>query len=311
MNGRTENEVVIAVDLGGTQLRTAAFSPTGTMLERRSVATPKVGGQVAIIAAVVDEIRATAIAIGRPLRQIGVSALGPVDPSTGIVRNAPTLPGFDNVPLGETLQNTLGVPVQVFNDANAAAVAEWRLGAGRGTDNFCYVTVSTGIGCGIISNGRLVTGHSGYAGEFGRLSVPTDSGPVRLEDLSSGTAIAASARGAIDTGAETSLRELPNPENLTAADVAAAANAGDPLAQQIYTRASQTLGIQLANLTKIVDPESIAIGGGVTLAGDAFWNPLRTTVNTCLALDSIPPPRLLAAGLQGDVGLYGAFLALT
>ena len=306
-----DNKVVVAVDLGGTQLRTAVFSPTGTMLVRHSVSTPKHGGQGTIIATVAEEIRAAATMAGRPMAQVGVSALGPVDPSTGAVRTAPTLPDFDDVPLGANLRDALGVPVEVFNDANAAAVAEWRLGAGRGTDSFCYVTVSTGIGCGIINDGELVTGHSGYAGELGRLRIPTASGLARLEEISSGTAIAAAARAALGNGVETSLRHLPHAEALTAADVAVAANTGDPLAQRIYTGAAETLGIQLATLTKIIDPETIALGGGVTLAGDAFWSPLRAAVNDSLAMDSIPPPRLLAAGLQGDVGLYGAFLALT
>lgn len=306
----TGDDVLVVVDLGGTQLRTAAFTRAGTMLARHSVPTPRNGGQDLIIATVVEEIRGAATAVARPLSTVGVSALGPVDPATGVVRTAPTLRDFDNVPLGPSLQDALGVPVHVFNDANAAAVAEWRLGAGRGTHNFCYVTVSTGIGCGIISNDRLVTGHTGHAGELGRVTVPTAAGPVRLEDISSGTAIAATARAALETEVETSLRGLPHPDTITAADVAAAANTGDPLAQQIYTAASESLGIQLANLTRIIDPEAIAIGGGVTLAGDAFWSPLRATVAAALLQDSIPPPRILAAGLQGDVGLHGAFMAL-
>ena len=136
--------IYVVVDLGGTQTRTAIFDPTGQMLTRRAVATPRTGGPDEVIAAVLDQIREATAQHRATVVAVGVSALGPVDPHTGIIRSAPTLPGFDNVPLGQRLHDALQLPVHVHNDANAATIAEWKLGAGRGTRHFCYVTVHNG-----------------------------------------------------------------------------------------------------------------------------------------------------------------------
>lgn len=305
------NDAVVVVDLGGTQIRTAIFDSAGAMLSRRSVPTPRLAGQAEVIGTVITQIRQSLAEHDHPVRSVAISALGPVDPGAGVIRSAPTLHDFDNVPLAEQLEYALHLPVQVYNDANAAAVAEWRLGAGRGTQNFCYVTVSTGIGCGTIANGQLLAGHSGYAGELGRLRVPGPHGNlVKLEEISSGTAIAATARDALRGPVTSSLRSLPDPERISAADVSAAARADDPLAQQILHTAADTLGTQLANLIRITDPEVVAIGGGVTLAGDHFWTPLRNAVAASLAHDAIPMPRLCGNDLHADAGLHGAVLAL-
>ena len=300
----------IVVDLGGTQTRTAVFDSTGQMLTRQAIATPRTGGPAGVIAAILDQIREAIAQHPGTVVAVGVGALGPVEPSTGLIRSAPTIPGFNNIPLGPRLHDALQLPVQVHNDANAATIAEWQLGAGRGTRDFCYVTVSTGIGCGIITNGQLVTGRAGYAGELGRTRIPnTDGGTTELEQISSGTAIAARARALIAAGTPTSLATI-TPIDITAGTVAAAAYAGDHAARDIFTTAATTLGIQLANLTRLVDPETIALGGGVTLAGDIFWDPLHATIEESLAQDSIPIPRLVEAELRGDAGLHGAAIAL-
>ena len=298
------------VDFGGTQIRTAVVDVAGQLLTRRTIATPRTGGPDAVIAAVLDQIQQAIAEHPSAVVAVGVSALGPVDPHTGIILNAPTLPGFENVPLGPRLRQALRLPVHVYNDANAAAIAEWRLGAGRGTRDFCYVTVSTGIGCGIISNGQLITGGAGYAGEFGRIRVPlAGGGSAQLEQLSSGTAIATQARALVASGQPTTLADVA-PQDLTAGAVAAAARGGDEAALGLLTSAATTLGVQLANLTRLVDPETIALGGGVTQAGNVFWDPLTTSMQDSLAQDSIPAPKLLVAELGGDVGLHGAALAL-
>jgi glucokinase len=304
-----QTHVYVVVDLGGTQTRTAVFDVGGQMLMRRSIATPRTGPSE-VVAAVLDEIRSAMAQQAAPVIAIGVSALGPVDPSAGLIRSAPTLPGFDNVPIGPRLRDALTLPVHVHNDANAAAIAEWQLGAGRGTRDFCYVTVSTGVGCGIISNRELVTGRAGNAGELGRIRIAAANGTtVQLEEISSGTAIAERARTLIDSGAATCLASN-DPTDITAGTVAAAASAGDRIARDIYTTAATTLGVQLANLTRLVEPEIIALGGGVTLAGDVFWRPLQAALDESLDHDAIPAPRLVAAKLRGDAGLHGAAIAL-
>ena len=300
----------VVVDFGGTQIRTAVVDVAGRLLTRQTIATPRTDGPAAVIAAILDQIQQSIAEHPTRVVAVGVSALGPVDPHAGIILNAPTLPDFENVPLGPRLRRALRLPVHVYNDANAAAIAEWRLGAGRGTRDFCYVTVSTGIGCGIISNGQLITGGAGYAGEFGRIRVPlAGGGSAQLEQLSSGTAIATQARALVASGQPTTLADVA-PQDLTAGAVAAAARGGDEVALGLLTSAASTLGIQLANLTRLVDPETIALGGGVIQAGNIFWDPLTTSMQDSLAQDSIPPPKLLEAELGGDVGLHGAALAL-
>lgn len=161
MTATEEVPDVLAMDLGGTQLRTAIFSGSG-QLERWSVPTPK--GAAAVINEMVHHIdRAQKLAKGH-LRAVGISALGPVDPVTGAIRDAPNIGVFDPFPLRQLLQERVALPIEIINDANAATISEWHLGSGRGTRDFCYVTISTGIGCGIIAGGQLITGRHGAAG---------------------------------------------------------------------------------------------------------------------------------------------------
>ena len=155
------------------------------MTARWSVPTPGAGGSEQVIEEILRQITAAIRRAAVPPRAIGVSCLGHIDQDTGSVHYAPRPPGFTRLPLGTLLAERFALPVSVVNDANAAALAEWRLGAGHGTDNFCFVTVSTGIGCGLIINGRVLSGRLGGGGELGRVRLP---GPApagtRLEDRS-------------------------------------------------------------------------------------------------------------------------------
>lgn len=301
----------VAVDLGGTQLRAALFTSSGAMTTRWSVPTPGTGGSERVIEEVFRQITA---AIGRaavPPRAIGVSCLGHIDQDTGSIHYAPRLPGLARLPLGALLAERFALPVSVVNDANAAALAEWRLGAGRGDDNFCFVTVSTGIGCGLIINGRLLTGRLGGGGELGRVRLP---GPApagtRLEDLASGTAIANAAQTAIAEGTAPDLARIIGTRSPTARDVADAATLGETYAARIMADAATTLGNQLANIIRLLSPEHIVVGGGVSRAGAVFWTPLREAVKASLQLDQVEPPPITPATLSDDAGLYGAVLSL-
>ena len=301
----------VAVDLGGTQLRAALFTSSGAMTARWSVPTPGAGGSEQVIEEILRQITAAIRRAAVPPRAIGVSCLGHIDQDTGSVRYAPRPPGFTRLPLGTLLAERFALPVSVVNDANAAALAEWRLGAGRGTDNFCFVTVSTGIGCGLIINGRVLSGRLGGGGELGRVRLP---GPApagtRLEDLASGTAIANAAQAAIAEGTAPDLARLTGTRAPTARDVAGAASLGEPYAARIMADAATTLGNQLANLIRLLSPEHIVIGGGVSRAGAVFWTPLREAVTASLRLDQIEPPPITPAALSDDAGLYGAVLGL-
>ncbi len=146
------------MDLGGTQLRAALFTSSGAMTARWSVPTPGTGGSERVIEEVFRQVTAAIHRAAVPPRAIGVRCLGHIDQDTGSILYAPRLPGLTRLPLGALLSERFALPVSVMNDANAAALAEWRLGAGRGAGNFCFVTVSTGVGCGLIINGRVLSG---------------------------------------------------------------------------------------------------------------------------------------------------------
>lgn len=304
----TPDATVFAVDLGGTRLRTAAVRG-GSLGSRRSVPTPRTIDQ--IVATIGAHFRAVEAECAGEIDAVGISALGPVLPHLGIIRNAPTLPDFDNVPLGDLVAEQIGRPVLVFNDANAATYGEWLLGAGRGVRDFCFVTLSTGIGAGLVVNGELVQGHRGSAGEFGRtrIRVPDEAGLVQLEHRASGTAIAARAsRILAGTGHPGLQHHLEQTGEITAHQVAALAAEGDTVCLGIMREAATLLGERLADLTRLLDPEVIAIGGGVSRAGDCLWQPMLATMTAQLTEDQSHLPRVVPGELTDDAGLYGVAL---
>ncbi len=283
---------VLGVDLGGTWLRVAAFSADGRMGQPLRVLTPSAAGPEAVVDAVCELARQAAGG-ARPRLVIGVP--GPVDPHQGVVHGAPNLPGWREVPLRQLIERRLGWECRVEHDAGLAALGEHRRGAGRGSTNFAYVTVSTGIGAGLILDRRLYRGSQGTAGEFGHMVVEPDGPRCRcgnrgcLEAVASGTAIAEMAGRS------------------SGAEVSAAAAAGDPEAQAVLDRAAGHLGRAIGGLLNLLNLDAVALGGGVFNAGPRFWESMVEAV----AEGSFPGPRrhalLAPAELRGDAGLLGAF----
>lgn len=297
-----------SVDLGGTRIRSALLR--GAELElRKSAPTPRtVAGIIDVIVADLTDCEAHT---GEPVDMVCISALGPTGPETGIIRNAPTLPGFDNVPIRDIIEARTGRSTSVVNDANAATYAEWKLGTGRGLQEFCYITVSTGIGAGFVTNGTPLHGDRGTAGELGRCRIrrPGSGELVQLEHAASGTAIAHSATDLADrTGHPELVRRRSQNGTITAADVAELAQAGDGPCADLMARAGTLLGEALANLTRLLDPEVFAVGGGVSRAGDCLWQPMLATMSASLEEDASHLPRVLPAALGDDAGLHGAVL---
>jgi glucokinase len=306
----SNNRTYVAVDLGGTQLRVGLFDAQATLIARWAVPTPTTGTSD-VVDEIAHQVRTALDRAAAPVHGVGISSLGPVDHATGYIHTAPTLPGFTAVPLTELLQARLSIPASVINDANAAALAEWRLGAGQGTEHFCFVTVSTGIGCGLVINGRPLIGRNGTAGELGRILIPGPDGTAtRLEDLASGSAIARAARDAVVTDSAPGLAELAGNQPLTARVVADAAAHGEPTALAILTAAATVLGTALANLVRLISPDVIAIGGGVSQSGLVYWTPLRHAFEDSVRLDFAHLPPLVPTRLADDAGLYGAALIL-
>ncbi|MFN3929835.1 MAG: ROK family protein, partial [Thermoflexus sp.] len=299
--------VYIAVDLGGTNIRASRCAEDGRIFARAQTPTRPEEGVEAVIARIVGAIEAV-WADEEPVEAIGVGAPGPLDPQTGVVLTAPNL-GWENVPLADRLRDRFGVPCFVGNDANLAALGEWKYGAGRGHEHLVYLTVSTGIGGGVITHGMLLEGARGLGAELGHIVVEARDGPRCgcgqtgcLEALASGTAIARMAREAWARGEPV---PWPDPSAVTAADVAEAATRGDPVAGVIMDRAAFYLGVGIASFWHIFNPTLIILGGGVMKAGDWFLEKIRAYARDRAMTPNYVTP-IVRAALKDDVGLLGA-----
>jgi glucokinase len=244
------------------------------------------------------------------LQGVGVSFGGPVETDHRTVRRSMHVPGWDGFALADRLESEFGVAAKVANDADAAAMAEYRFGAGRGMEHMLYLTVSTGIGGGVIIDGQLYRGKRGWAGEIGHM--PLQPGGLLcscgrhgcLEALASGPAIARAACQAlmdVDADAASLLRAFP-PEQLTAREVADAARQGDPLARRVWETAMTWLGIGIAAAVNLLNPGRVVIGGGLTRAEGLLFEPVQRVVAQ-YALD--PDVAIVPAALRDDVGVIG------
>ncbi len=257
---------------------------------------------------------AEALLEGRTPDAIGVSFGGPVDATTGIVRLSHHVPGWENIPLRAMLEEKFDAPASVDNDANVAALGEHQFGAGRGKDSLMYITISTGVGGGWILNGQPWRGAGGMAGEIGHTTVDPH-GPMCLcgkrgcvERLASGPYIAQRARAWLEAQPQRGqvLRELAhhNLDAVTAKLVSQAAAQGDTLAWEALEIAAWALGTGIGNAANLVNPQRFVLGGGVTKAGERFWDVLRTVAHETalpeVAFDIVP------AAFSDDAPLWGA-----
>lgn len=308
----------IASDVGGTQLRAALFSQD-SLEPIQIVRAPTQDPDSTSAAPPLDRLRDLIASIypqNKPVTAISVAAPGPINPEKGLVLEAPNIPGWINVPLRQALEDVFHVPVMIGNDANLAALGEWRYGNGRGHHHLIYLTISTGIGGGIIVNDQLLLGVNGLAGEVGHVTVMQD-GPLcgcgqrgHLEALASGPSIAQWVQDEISQGAHTS---LPVTAQVTAKLVAEAAQKGDPLCVAALARAGYFIGQALADYLHIFNPSAIVIGGGVSQAGPLLFEPMQQSLEEhVLAPGYLEDLVIVPAALGDEVGLYGALaLALT
>ena len=303
---------VLAVDIGGTKLAAGVVDADGKMLERGEVPTLAHEGLEPVLERIVGlgrDLLARAAAQKEPVQRIGIGCAGPVNLKAGKVFNPPNLPGWSEVSLVRHIESAFGLPAVLENDANAAALGEFRYGAGRGARSLVYFTVSTGIGGGIILDGKVWHGLKDAAGEVGHMTVCPD-GPVCgcgnrgcLEAMASGPSIARRAREAVAAGRPTRLREVPV---VTSADVVRLAQEGDAVAREVWDAAVKYLGIGVAAVITILAPERVVLGGGVTRAGGFLFEPLRAEVRRRVKLVPMESVRILPAALGPDVGILGA-----
>jgi glucokinase len=306
---------VMGVDLGGTRLRTALADRLGRIVRQRAAPTGADAGRDAVIGRIVAEVRATLDpAPLSALSAIAVGVPGPVDPKLGMVYRPPNLPGWGNVPLRTILTEELSVPVQLGNDGNLAALAEHRFGAGRGISTLVYLTVSTGVGAGVIDADRLVLGSWGGAAEIGHMTIDLNGPRCTcgnfgcLEAMASGTAIANEAARRLAAGEESSLAGLVrgDAQKLRAEQVVEAAERGDPLARAVVEWASYNLGVGVANVLHLFDPELVVIGGGVSNAWNLIQAPVRRAIRERAMEAYSNRARLVRTSLGDDVGVLGA-----
>jgi glucokinase len=279
MSGK-DSGVVGGVDLGATKILSLIVDESGKVLAEDLRPTEGATGPDAVIGHMVDSLRQAVVSAGGVrLAAIGVDAPGPIDYPRGIVTSPPNLPGWHDVPLASIIGKEFGLPCVLENDANAAALAEHRWGSGRGSQHMVFLTVSSGIGGGIIAKGELYRGASGAAGEVGHMTINM-SGPRChcgrrgcLEMYASGIAIARVAQQFIRRNPKSSLAKAVGKQPLTGKLVHDAADAGDKNAQEIIRAAGRALGVGLASLINVFNPQVIVLDGSLTKIGDLYLKP--------------------------------------
>jgi Transcriptional regulator/sugar kinase len=317
MAGYKKDKLTLGVDLGGTKIATALATAQGEIVARGYTPTPAQAGPDAVIksiCATIDETLEKIPTDSSQLLGIAIAAAGNIDSDNGKVIFSPNLPGWDEVPLRDIVEQRFSIPTYLGNDANLAALGEWYFGVKKKVANLIYITVSTGIGGGIITNGKLYTGACGTAGEVGHMTIDINGPRCRCgnigcwEALASGTALAREAVRRIKEGASTSIIELVNGDlsKIDARVVSSAAQQGDGLARELVSRLSYYLGVGLVNLVNIFNPELILIGGGVAKMGDMLLQPAINIVRKKAFRASANAVEIKPALLVDDSGVLGA-----
>lgn len=312
---------VLALDLGGTQTRAAVILPDGTRLARVDDETPTDEGPAAILATCIRLLAASRAGapseVADGIVGIGLSSPGPVDPFAGVALEPPNLgPAFRDIPLTREVSHALELPAVLDRDTNVAALGEAAFGAGRGCDDFIYLTVSTGVGGGIVTGGRLLHGPDGLAGELGHVPVATDGPPCgcgsvgHLEAIASGVALARDARAAAADGSSPFLAAraaTAGADGLSAKDVAEGEDAGDPSCTRLMTVARRAIAAACVGFVNTFNPDRLIIGGGIARAqGERLLEPVRSTIASDAFERVARRVQIRAPELGGDVSLAGA-----
>lgn len=299
---------IIAVDIGGTHMRAASYATDQlepTKQKRIATLASEPGGFDRLLRVIEDvwpqKSSVDAIGLGSP---------GPLDPYTGYLLAPPNNPEWHNFPLAPKVSGHFGVKAFLDNDANLAGLAEYRFGAGKGHHDVLYITVSTGIGAGVIIADRLLQGCHGLAAELGHSIIDPD-GPIcscgyygHLESFSSGPAIVRYVLGELDSGRRSGMKR---DENLSARDIADAAQAGDELAIAAYRRAGEYLGIGVASFLHAFDPSVVIFGGGVSQVGSLLFDPFDVSLRKRVFHPRYLEDLLITTAALGDnAGLLGA-----
>lgn len=308
----------IGIDVGGTNVKLALVNDKGNILYSNSVPTrAEMGYEYTVnnIKQAIKDLMAETKASN--IEGIGFDFPGQIDYKNGIVRLAPNIPGWVNIPIVQIIEDEFKIPTRIDNDVHCAALGELNFGAGKGCENFICMTVGTGIGSGIVINGKLVRGASNAAGELGHIKLQMHDGPICgcgdtgcLEAFASGPSIVAMAEDYIRGGKSTKFREMANGGQITPYIVCEAAKAGDPVAQRIFTIMGEYIGVGLASVVNLLNPEKIIIGGGVADAGEILLEPLTETLKKRAMKIAGSAVEVVPAQLGNTAGVIGASLLI-
>ena len=304
------SRTVLAADFGGTHLRAAVVDEAGGILQRSAHATPANTPQN-VAATVVDLLAEVARVASPAPSAVCIATAGLINADQGKVILAPNIPGFRNLVLTTPVAERLGIPAFIENDASAAALGEFRFGAGRGTRHLLHATLGTGIGGGIVIDGRLYRGASGLAGEIGHI-ILNPAGPKCncgsrgcLEAMVSGVAFAQRAKKILEQRKSPVLHEIVGYGEPTAAHLHAAAAKGDALCEAEIRHGGHLLGLGLGSLVNVLNPDAVTLSGGLLAMGDMLIGPMREAMYS-LAYGPAAGTLLRTSTLGEDAGLLGA-----
>ena len=311
--------MLLGVDIGGTKVAAGLVDPSGAILQQARLPMAASGTPSEGLAAVISAISNVSGNIGghpvlpAAVSCVGICAPGPLDPNRGVVINPPNLPCWRNYPLAEAVGKVFGVSVKVDNDANAAALAEARWGAGRGYRNVFYATLGTGIGTGIIFDGRIYHGRTGAAAEGGHVSIDYRGPrcgcgkPGCIEVLASGPAIARRARAKLEQGRRSELLELCQRRvaELTSEMVAEAFGHGDLVAREVLLETVDLLALWLGNMVDLLEPDVMVMGGGVAAMLSPLFGEIRDRLPSCCINSRCSEIPLVMARYGADAGIAG------
>ena len=310
-----KDRFVVAVDIGGTSYRVVLADANANIINRIAEPTRSWESHETGLERINETINQVASVVGlEKVMGIAVCAGGPLNPQTGVLLTPPSLSGWRNVPVKATFEEAFQIPVWVENDADLAVLGEQRFGAGKGCDRLIYITVSTGIGGGIIVDGEILRGVDLSIAEIGHIVVDPNGprcncgGKGHVETLSSGTAIARIAGERISEGATSKLQQTCEGDlsKITGEMVVNAAREGDLLANQILQSAGSYLGMAIASLIHLFDPQVVIIGGGISNAGELILEPARKTLSKYSMADYRGRARVVQSELGDNSGIMGA-----
>lgn len=312
----------IGIDVGGTNVKIALVDDNGKIIYSNSVPTyAKMGYEYTVnnIKQAIRDLMKETNTTTSDIEGIGFDFPGQVDCKTGVVKLAPNIPGWVNVPIAQMIEDEFHIPTRIDNDVRCAALGELKFGAGKGCENFICITVGTGIGSGIVINGKVVRGATNAAGELGHIKLQMNGGPICgcgdtgcLEAFASGPAIVAMAQEYIKGGKSTKFREMAAAEGgeITPYMVAKAAEEGDPVAKRIFEIVGEYIGIGLTSVINLLNPEKVIIGGGVAESGELLLTPIRKTIKERAMVVAGNAVEIVPAQLGNSAGVIGASMLI-